>query len=83
MKRSQPNKHLFSLTFRELNGYCFLLRSSFFRTTRPLASSEAVAYYRPAYRRDIKANGYKSVLYKFLAGMSKEQVVDKGIIIII
>ena len=26
----------------------FLLRSSFFRTTRPLASSEAMAYYRPA-----------------------------------
>ena len=27
----------------------------------PLASSEATAYYRPAYRRDIKDNGYKSV----------------------
>ena len=26
----------------------FLLRSSFFRITRPLASSEATAYYRPA-----------------------------------
>ena len=26
----------------------FLLRSSFFRTTRLLASSEAMAYYRPA-----------------------------------
>ena len=25
----------------------FLLRSSFFRTTAPLASSEATAYYRP------------------------------------
>ena len=43
----------------------FLLRSSFFRTTRPLASSEATAYYQPApgqtdsiYRRDIKDNGY-------------------------
>ena len=44
----------------------FLLRSSFFRTTRPLASTEATAYYRPApeqtaYWRDIKDNGYKSV----------------------
>ena len=28
-----------------------------------------------AYRRDIKNNGYKS----FFTGMSKEQVVDKGI----
>ena len=30
-----------------------------------------------AYRREIKDNGYKSV--KFLAGTSKEQVLDKGI----
>ena len=48
----------------------FLLRSSFFRTTRPLASSEATAYYRPAPgrtdgipERDQRPhdNGYKSV----------------------
>ena len=31
-KSGQPNKHLFSLTFRELNGYFLLLRSSFFCT---------------------------------------------------
>ena len=35
-----------SLTFWELNGF-FLLRSSFFRTTRQLASSEVMTYFRP------------------------------------
>ena len=46
----------------------FLLQSSFFRTIRPLASSEATAYYQPAPgrtdgipEREIKDNGYKSV----------------------
>ena len=48
----------------------FLLRSSFYHTTRPLASSEAMAYYRPAPgrtdgipERDQRPcdNGYKSV----------------------
>ena len=36
-KSGQPNKRLFSLTFRELNGYFLLLRSTFFITIRPLA----------------------------------------------
>ena len=49
-----------------------------------LASSEATIIDRHpdeqiAYRRDIKDNGYKSVFTKFLAGTSKEQVVDKWI----
>ena len=48
----------------------FLLRSSFFSTTRPLASSDATAYYRPAPGRTDgiperdqrpRDNGYKSV----------------------
>ena len=48
----------------------FLLRSSFFHTIRPLASSEATAYYRPAPSRTDSIperdqepcdNGYKSV----------------------
>ena len=42
-----------SLTFRELNGSFFLLRSSFFRTTRPLASSEAMVE-QTAFQREIK-----------------------------
>ena len=63
----------------------FLLRSSFFRTTRLLASSEATAYYRPAPGRtnSIPERHQRQWiyirLYKFLAGTSKEQVVDKGI----
>ena len=47
-KSGQLDKHLFSLTFRELNVFLFLLRSSFFSTIRPLASSDATAYYQPA-----------------------------------
>ena len=63
----------------------FLLRLSFFRTTRPLASSEATAYYQPAPgRTDSVPERHQRQwiwirLYKFLAGTSKEQVLDKGI----
>ena len=54
-------------------GIFFL--SSFFRTTRPLASSEATAYYRPAPgRTDSIPERHQRQwiwirLYKFLAGM--------------
>ena len=60
----------FSLTFRELNGYFLKLRSSFFRTIRPLASSVATAYYQqvpsrtdgiPERDERPRDNGYKSV----------------------
>ena len=39
----------------------FLLRSSFCSTTRPLASSDAMAYYRPERDQRPCDNGYKSV----------------------
>ena len=45
-KSGQPNKRLIHWHF-EIKWLVFLLRSSFFCTTRPLASSEAMAYYRP------------------------------------
>ena len=60
-----------------LNGYFFLFRSSFFSTTRPLASSAATAYYRPAPSRTDSIP--EREIYNFFAGMSKEQVFDKGI----
>ena len=66
-KSGHPNK---SLTFRDFNGLVFLLWSCFFSTIRPLASSDATAYYRPAPGRTDsipdrderpRGNGYKSV----------------------
>ena len=72
MKRSPDNQ--INASFIDISRIkwlvFFLLRSSFFRTTRPLASSEATAYYRPAPgrtdgipERDQRPcdNGYKSV----------------------
>ena len=50
MKRSPDNQIITS--FIDISRIkFFLLRSPFFRTTRPLASSEATAYYRPALGR--------------------------------
>ena len=69
-KCGHPNKQLFSLTFWDFNGYFFFLWSCFFSTIRPLASSDATSYYRPAPGRtdgipdrDERPcdNGYKSV----------------------
>ena len=67
----------------------FLLRTSFFSTISLLASSDATAYYRPAPGRTggIQERDQRQWilirLYKFLAGTSKEQVLDKGLTIII
>ena len=44
---------------------------------RPIIGPHPVE--QTAFQRDIKDNGYKSVFTNFLAGTSKEQVVDKGI----
>ena len=71
MKRS-PDKQINAsfIDISRIKWLVFLLRSSFFRTTKPLASSEATAYYRPAPvqtdcipERDQRPhdNGYKSV----------------------
>ena len=63
----------------------FLLRSSFFRTTRALASSEAMAYYRPApgrtdsIRRDINDNGYKCVFTNSWLVRQKNRSWIKGL----
>ena len=66
----------------------FLLRSSFFRTTRPMASSEATAYYRPAPRRTDSIpeweqrpcdNGYKSVLTNSLLVCQRHVSWIKGL----
>ena len=49
MKRSPDNQINASfIDISRIKWLVFLLRSSFFRTTRPLAISEATAYYRPA-----------------------------------
>ena len=58
-----------------------LLQSSFFRTTRPLASSEAMAYYRPAPGRtdSIPERDQRPRDKFFAGGTSKAQVLDKGI----
>ena len=71
MKRSPDNQINASfIDILRIKWLVFLLRSSFFRITRPLASSEATAYYRPAPgqtdgipERDQRPrdNGYKSV----------------------
>ena len=71
MKRSPDNQINASfIDISRIKWLAFLLRSSFFRTTRPLASSEATAYYRPAPGRTDgiperdqrpRDNGYKSV----------------------
>ena len=80
MKRSPDNQ--INATFIDISRIkwlFFLLRSSFFR------SSEVMAYYRPAPgRTDSIPERHQRQwvyirLYKFLAGTSKEQVVDKGI----
>ena len=89
MKRSPDNQINASFTdISRIKRLVFLLRSSFFRTNRPLASSKATAYlsthiYRPDRTDGIperRQRQWISIrLYKFLAGTSKEQVVDKGI----
>ena len=68
MKRSLDNQINASfIDILIIKWLVFSLRLSFFRTTRPLASSEARPIIDPhpveqtAYRRDIKDNGYKSV----------------------
>ena len=71
MKRSPDNQINTSfIDISRIKWLVFLLRSSFFRTTRPLASSEAMAYYQPALSRTDSIperdqrpcdNGYKSV----------------------
>ena len=49
MKRSPDNQiNALFIDISRNKWLVFLLRSSFFRTTRPLASTEATAYYRPA-----------------------------------
>ena len=71
MKQSPDNQINASfIDISRMKWLFFLLRSSFFRTIRPLASSEAMAYYRPAPNRTDSIperdqrpcdNGYKSV----------------------
>ena len=67
MKQSLDNQINASfIDISRIKWLIVLLRSSFFCTTRPLASSEAtIIDQRPveqtAYQRDIKDNGYKSV----------------------
>ena len=74
----QPNKHLIDIS--RIKWLVFLLRSSFFRTTSTVASSEAPADYRPAPgQTDSIPERHHRHLYKFVAGTSTEQVVDKGI----
>ena len=49
MKQSPDNQiNAFLIDILRIKWLVFLLRSSFFRTIRPLASSEAMALYRPA-----------------------------------
>ena len=75
-KSGQPNKCLFSLTFRELNGYFLLLRSSFLQLDRWQAPTQRpIIDQRPV--RDQRQWIY-ICLYKFLAGTSKEQVLGKN-----
>ena len=71
MKRSPDNQINASfIDISRIKWLVLLLWSSFFRTTRPLASSEATTYYRPAPGRTDgiperdqrpRDNGYKSV----------------------
>ena len=52
----------------------------FFRTITPLVSSDVMAYYQPALGRTAGIPERDQIrLYKFFAGTSKEQVLDKGI----
>ena len=86
-KSGHPNKRLFSLTFREINGYFFYysrLSSAqldrWQETKRPIIDQRPVE--QTAYRREIKGLVTMDInpfLYNFLAGMSKEPVLDKGI----
>ena len=66
MKQSPDNQINASfIDISRIKWLVLLLRSSFFSTTRPLASSEATAYYRPAPGRTDgipERYGYKSVL---------------------
>ena len=60
----------------------FLLRSSFFRTIRPLVSSDATAYYRPAPGRTDQRprdNGYKSVFTNSWLVRQKHRSWIKGL----
>ena len=82
MKRSPDNQINASfIDISRIKWLVFLLRSSFFRTT----STVATAYYRPAPGRtdSIQERHQRQWiqirLYKFVAGTSKKQVVDKGI----
>ena len=62
-KSGQRNKHLFSLTFGELNYYSHLSSAQLDRwqapTQRPIIGQRPVE--QTAYLREIKDNGYKSV----------------------
>ena len=88
MKRSPNNQINASfIDISRIKWLVFLLRSSFFCTTRPLASSEATAYYRPVPGRTDgiperdqrpRDNGYKSVFTNSWL-VVKAQVLDKGI----
>ena len=79
----QPNKRLFLLTFRELN--IFSLRSSFFRTSDrwqgptqwPIIDQHPVK--QPAYRREIKDHGYKSVFTYFWLVYQRNRSWIKGL----
>ena len=58
----------------------FLLRSSFFRTTITVASSEAPADYRPAPgRTSFKDNGYKSVFTNLCLERQRNRSWIKGL----
>ena len=78
MKRSPHNQINASfIDILRIKLLVFLLWSSFFRTTSTVCKLQSNGLFdrhpveQIAYRRDIK--------YKFLAGTSKEQVMDKGI----
>ena len=89
MKRSLDTQiNAFSHWHLEISMASFLLWSCFFSTIKPLASSDATAYYRPAPGRTDgipdrderpHVNGYKSVFTNSWLVTSKEQVLDKGI----
>ena len=86
MKRCPDNQINASfIDISRIKWLVFLLRSSFFCTTSTVASSEAPADYRPAPSRtdSIQERHQRQCilicLYKFVAGTSMEQVMDKGI----
>ena len=89
MKQSLDNQINASfIHISKIKWLVFLLWSSFFRTTRRLASSKATAYYQPVPGRTDgiperdqrpRDNGYKSVFTNSWLVRQRAQVLDKGI----